>query len=377
MPGRRWQLFVDETGRFADPTCSPAVGGLLVEETAHALPVSALRNALGRAQPLATYPPHATILRSPSAQLAAWMLKGNPTGVSWFVHPVFERSEAVIRKSTTPAASGFLQAIVRASQPDRDLLLECDDELMRTAPGEFAGLRAFAQQCSRQAVKLGADIYQIWGRRGVLAVAAQRPTGALASDASLKVHDDQYLRILTVLLERVISLLREKGGQHSIVVRVSARDLEKTILEGVRLEVRKDHVELCAKFAAEFPWLTTAAKSVEFEARYPEPYDGAVHPGLVLADWIINRCAGFMNHLSWTALKTTATHVLGLPVEGVCLAAQRSLPALAASGPARDFLLATLRGEGTGHLEHLPTGWGRDQAQEWSRAGQALREVIP
>lgn len=363
-----WQLYLDETGSFS-ATDAGTAGGLLVDETDRGLPVAWLREALKLVQPLSDYPPHATDLRNSAGQLAWWMLRGDPLGISWFSRPLFENARLALVRSASPAAQDFLAAVGSSRFPAWPILKRCEQVLLIEAPIELQGLRAFGMRCDRHLSQLLLRLRGAWGGRFICAVAAQLPSSVGDDDAAAR-HPDRYLRAVTLLLERIACLLRKSGQRHRVRVRVSARDLERPAIEGITLEVRRDHLAKCAEAATGVAFEREAMASVIFEPLHPESHDESVHPALVLADALMNRLYGWMRMKTWSSLSGTVLSGFGLPAEAPCLSRSRRLPAFATGGPAHDFLSQVFAGEKP-EATLLPEGWGKDQALRWAEAATA------
>jgi hypothetical protein len=187
------------------------------------------------------------------------------------------------------------------------------------------------------------------------------------------VHADRYLKLLGVLLERVVCLLRGEGALHQVRVRVAARGLDKALQPAAGfLSIRIDHVQLCIDAALRFPWLQEERASVAFEALRPEEFDGGVHPGVVLADFVSNKFFALSSAKSWADLEAGVTRSFGLPADARCGAVGRRLPAVAAAGETRAALVRALAGEAPARSVGSG-GWEQDQSTRWLAAAATPR----
>lgn len=289
--------------------------------------------------------------------------------------PLFERAATAVRASEEPACKAFLAAYPAGGAPagnKREILVAVDDFLRRVAPAEWTGLMDFKRTCDQQFRNLFAALGQAFGRDKMVLVAAASRGGLLDGDSAPQVHADRYLKLLGVLLERVVCLLRGEGALHQVRVRVAARGLDKALQPAAGpVSIRRDHVQQCIDAALQFPWLQKERASVAFEALRPEEFDGGVHPGVVLADFVSNKFFALSNSKSWAELEAGVTRSFTLPADARCGAVDQRLPAVAAAGETRIALVRALTGEAP--ARSLGSGgWEQDQAARWLAAAATL-----
>jgi hypothetical protein len=230
----------------------------------------------------------------------------------------------------------------------------------------------FKRTCDQEFRNLFGVLGQAFGRDKMVLVAAGSRGGPLDGESAPQVHADRYLKLLGVLLERVVCLLRGEGALHQVRVRVAARGLDKALQPAAGfLSIRIDHVQLCIDAALRFPWLQEERASVAFEALRPEEFDGGVHPGVVLADFVSNKFFALSSAKSWADLEAGVTRSFGLPADARCGAVGRRLPAVAAAGETRAALVRALAGEAPARSVGSG-GWEQDQSTRWLAAAATL-----
>lgn len=363
MATRIWQVHLDESGNFESAESPILIAGLLLDSTQYGLPISALQRALRLAAPLLRYPRHAAHARSPAAYLAGYMLDGSPVGIPFFSQPVFEEASAFVRASGTISCKDAVAAISRGVMPSLTVLKQLDAELQAGATLAYSGLVVFKRACDNRMRLILAQLSINAGRDALALVGAGAPPESGESNSG---DPGRYERLLSAVLERIICLLRERGGDHVVHVRVLGRDLSRSA-NGQRVLLGATHVNEAAEAAQSLAWPAGAERSVRFEVWRPQFFNERVHPGLVLADHISNSLfAPSMASSTWRQLTERMIHLLPMPPELPCRSLEIRLPTLAADGPPRERVRRALCGVASSPL--VIRTWREDQAELWAQA---------
>jgi hypothetical protein len=397
VPDTNWQLFIDESGDFDDPDDVVCVAGLFVPLPADDDLEPYLRTRLDEAFPLTTYPQHAAELDVPISRallaLRSPRLEGEPAAV------------ADVRARIAPAIGALLGAddpevlttvgAHRVGVPlTHDRVRWLDIWLRGAAPEAHRELRAVCdeQEEALRAHVLG-DLADLVRRYTTEVLPPSdgnplpaRPVALVAAEASPEGAGPpaaRYLALFELLLERVYAHLREPGGaRHHVLVRTSARDLRFG-------DATNDHrldapdVVRASRRAAGFPFLPAEHlpdRRVWLSALATESFGPAMHPGLVLADYVANRARRALKStpirsMPLAALQQSIERRLGHVDTRLPLRARPTLgplPTVAAGGLARRHVRTCFVGRVAPEpLHHVPR-WASESAQAWEIAARAL-----
>jgi hypothetical protein len=370
-----WTLSIDESGDFAAPDAPVCVAGVLLQEPPTPEADAILRGLLTRVDPLVRYPPHATELRLPAWWVAAWVLA--PAEVR-AAHPRRRTLDAAAawceRAAADPALASMWAALRDGRRPAYTTLATASGWMRRRAADVAADLHGLANDVERRYRLASAALVERFGAGGCLLVAASDRGDATHTPTA----PDRYLALLDVLFERVFALLRARPPERHVVWVVAATRRVQDAALGDR-PLRAQDIGDCVRRAERFPLDAPAGPTdpwVRLLPAMPEAYDERVRPGVVLADFVANRCRGPLASAPWWyALQAQLTDATGLPVEAVprCTAGAGPMPTVAASGEGRARLAETLAGAPTEPWIERAGGWDLEQAQRWARAVEALR----
>lgn len=339
---RRWGLFLDETGNFSIANEPVAVGGFVFEETeVGVLPEDALRNRLRQLEPFNEYPLHATDLRMASS--AVW--------------------RALRGSRPAPSIAAPLRTLcdaVRHLAGDRPALTAANARIAQSHPVEQRAVHDAQTEALRGAAELVRRVSEVSGTDCSAMVASfNRSEPGDASEAPEFEPRDRYLRVLSVLFERIAALLGDEKDVHVVCVRAAQRGLGRDRM----IEVRD--LEAAAQAA-------DARSRIRWEILPPEPYDEKVHPGLVLADVICNSLLP-LRHRTWQSVESWSVRSFGLCTVSPCFSLAMPMPSLTAAGPERTLYRARVANEPF-DVSALPRWWGVEQAERWARVVAATRK---
>lgn len=381
-----WQLFVDESGDDARSEDTFVVAGVLVGS---ALDFSAdLRDALEEAFWGVRYPPHASELCTPAGALIARLEGGRlaePGGsdvLDWI-----EPARQVLLTSTSPLAvelraaleaGGFASRKARypAVQALQAWLREHAHRDPHVAVASGALKELLRGDDARLTTVLGRIADAVGPERCFIVGAAQRVEDVHAEEAGYHAagYRDPYLALLEACLERVVMLLREGEEQHTVQITVAERDVGLP-----RRRLREGDVFGCIDGAMRHPFAPGGEggrHSVQLLVSSIVPFDAAVHPGVVLADFAANRLRWTVRGRPprWRTLTHVARQHFALPLAAVPRAFRERTPApaLGTGGHARRQIRAAFGGEAAQASDFPLDGWVADQVQHWSDLGAAL-----
>lgn len=262
-----WQLFVDETGSFAQHSVVGLVGVLIRAYDSPQLKQT-LRRRIEQAFPLVEYPPHATVLNLPvSRAVYAWPPLPSPLP-----------PDAVETVTMTAASIALLQASNDA--PALDLR-----NRVRARPVEFAGLRPANRWLASKSPPAFALLEKLANAQGSDFSCALADTlgklgpsdrdgafaGAVVSTARGAGPGPRYEQMLRALFGTIATALPKGSQVWTRVARPTFGEwsLSTAALRGVASRAKTEHVE--------------------FVDHPPVGYNEDAHPGLVLADFAANR----------------------------------------------------------------------------------------
>jgi hypothetical protein len=278
------------------------------------------------------------------------------------------------RAAADPALAGMWAALREGRRPAYDTLATASGWMRRRAAEVAADLLGLANDVERRYRLASTALAERFGPAGCLLVAASDRGDATRAPTA----PDRYLALLDVLFERVFALLRARPPERHVVWIVAATRRVRDAALGDR-PLRAQDIGDCVRRAERFPLDAPTGPTdpwVRLLPAMPEAYDERVRPGVVLADFVANRCRGPLASAPWWyALQAQLTDATGLPVEAVprCTAGAGPMPTVAASGEGRTRLAETLAGAPTEPWIEREGGWDLEQAQRWARAVEALR----
>jgi hypothetical protein len=365
-----WLLFLDESGDFSDPVASVCIAGFLLRAEEKGGEDLWLRGLLARRFPEVEYPPHARFLNRDAFHLANWLLRDRPDipGVS---RDSLERLAALLcEKSASRAAMACRGAIDAGKVPRWEDLAELEPELQGALPTEFQTLRGLVDRSRAAIVAVLEEVRARYGDERVFAVAGADTRIREADDGPVR---DRYLALLEVVFERVLALFRkEPPERHKIWVRAAERHV--SLPWGLTLHLRHFDVGQAVRAAERRPPLALspgvgADPHVRLVPMEPPRFDGDVHPGVVIADFLANRMREPLGASSpWREVREAAGGRVALPVETPPrMYPDVSLPTVAADGLPRRAIAAAFEGREPVGLEGA-RGWAKEQAARWVEA---------
>lgn len=362
-----WQLFVDETGNFQSQGDALAVGGWLVEGYASAQLGVVLRNALTTIFAGTAYPVHAAH-HNTSASLLFEPMRTNdfapfPPRFVAAVKPAYD----LLRSSLAPEALAFRATVEKAESVRAVPIAELNAVsrwLKRTAQAEWTRLR---EETDTQAGELGAFLEErlapaLVGRQAI--VAAWKPTrqAPMATDPW---GDADYWELFETMLERALALVAEPDGDANLWVHIAARTSGGA--GTTRLAMAKAN-------AATHPLLRRSKRATVVVALKEQHYNARAHPGLILADFMINRVRHALSGpQSWSNVEASLHRRVGLYAGSTCRLVRRAtrLPAISGTAGDREAVRRASAGEVGPILGESP--WARQQASIWV---DAIREGL-
>jgi hypothetical protein len=224
----RWSFFVDESGDFDDPDDVVVVTGVLMHQRASLQP-HVLKAALRRALPVMPWPPHAWLLNQPAFTAVA-IREIAKTGVAPANAVVSAGMDAwrAMKRSDAEAAQALVQAF-RIGVPDgaRAEIKSLSTALRNADPLAFDILRHYGAEVRALLARLltemahqervAEDTMPVW-----LVLSSETKPGDAVSPTG---DADRFLALLRVVLERLVSLLRYRAGNHEVVIWVSRRNV--------------------------------------------------------------------------------------------------------------------------------------------------------
>jgi hypothetical protein len=383
-----WLLFVDESGNFDGPEGTVCLGGLLVEHGSLQTMGCALRRGIEKAYPHVPYPPHATELNLAAGHLAAWR--------RWPVRSVHaeklrranEEFESAIRtKVLGPLLQGFLNPEGERRRPRFESLEGCDQWLRACAPKALVLLEDVRDSSRLEMVDFLSKASSSFLKRGQRFLL----TGVVECDRhewdGHSASQDRYLALLRTLFEEVFLFLRSgrsgAGGSRTVLVRVASRGIYDAARELTVVDVGEQ-----ARSASSFPLYPPEAglDTVDVEAQIEPKFDGKVHAGVVVADFLSNRLrrAARDGSLGWADVRQAIKCATGLAPDIVPQVDQdrRTKPAVAGQGASWDAITrafaqrmaerADIAGSADSSTSVAP-GWRRDCVESWAELARRIR----
>lgn len=373
---KRWTLYVDESGSFADSEDDVALAGLLVSEDVPGLKPGEVRRSLEAAVPGFPWPWHARLLNSPS-WIALVLADGRiPPGhpdpdMRWLGDAVrrvaerFEREDAATYRAIRRRLSTNDAGSVELGE-----LAVFDDILRRECAVELEALHAHARR-ARVAVK---DFAEGLARRAqesgdsglaMLVCSSETVRADAAGSPESELGDRRYFKLLEVLIDRCASLLTHRGGSHELILDLSERHVIDPGLKAraklIPLHVTRELSALIAKWKS----------SVRIMPAAVTRFDSHVGVRFIVVDFAANR--------GRRALRDLATPLVGVEGEltnDIGLVVRSGTPVcshLAASGDAYALTSKPLD-RSVVPQSILPLGWPRrrwacEQAWQWCWSG--------
>lgn len=372
---RRWNLFVDESGKFSDKGDVVVVAGVLMGGGQPLSDSGLLRGALRKALPTFPWPLHAAHLNLP----VTLALAQHARTVTLPAHPpdglaasqgLTALLEQAVKALNSQASGKVAEAVGRLKEgawPEYDTLKTLDDTLRRGSPSLHDSLR----NLMRQAVAVVSGLLEETVSRAAGEMVLGLVTGgeSCAGDAAppaattpLAVDSGRYGALLECSMERVCELLA-RAGRHEVGVQV----LNRTVLDPVVNRPAQLHVrhlsDLVTRLNQRF------RDRVRLVVHAVSPFSDDAHAALVLADFAANRARRglSMRDRPLSRVEEAVQRATGLPVRS----GDPALSHLAATGWARAHIQA-VRSRVTGTAVPAAPGvsrWAREQALEWDRVG--------
>jgi hypothetical protein len=286
----RWQLFVDETGRFGDVESPVACVGLLLARDHPEAQEHRLRLSLGRIAPQLPWPFHAAHLNLPVYYAL---------GRAAQAHPMDRVVLEGLRERAPELLGSVLDALARGRRPRYELVLQLDrlcaphSRAYEELEKERARFRAAVLRHVRALTGAGPEGTE--GTEGpgrvLLFCAAEASDAAAAPEIPdrFQVDSARYLALLETLLQRVVHVLaRWPGGEvHDVGAQVLTRDVSD-IARGTRRRMCAADIE------AILDRLGDGSERVRVRVEAVPDFTAAVHPMMVVADFAANRSYGVL-----------------------------------------------------------------------------------
>lgn len=374
-----WLLYVDESGDFAGEEGTSVVAGLLLRGEENVEASRALRSELERIFPLSPWPPHASILNQPSSRVYfALQGAGTPGTRRDAALEAIAPAVQAVETSHHETAIAFREAARRREKPSFERLVAVGEVLRNDAPRAWAALRARVEEERHALQAFLAHAAEVAVPDDAVVVAAVARAPEADSEATVgEVRRDAYVDALETLFERTIAFLRDERQTAGTDVRVWASIATRSVgVLGYRtMELDARHVvEIARRASAKLPALGDHVEPRIVPREFVTRYGAAVHPGVVLADYVANAlrfsiATSASDRTPWVGLASRCRERVKLPVSRpVPMLGAARLPTIAVSRFPREAILAALRGEPPSMLEAEPALWAREQASEWISA---------
>jgi hypothetical protein len=391
----QWQLFVDESGRF-DELDTRVVCGLLINAPVNPRADDLLVRAFKEVFVGVAYPPHAYQHNWAAGRLVSLLQSGaRPAPVSEAI--VAGAMGCLEQHDHLTAVQAFRAAVEGEKYPEVEHVKVVDALLEQYATTEHECLKALRDRDRHSMWQLMRQIPALYRTDNVFVVGAAQPIGLKDE------HDhgqDPYLWLLQLLLERVISLLRQRDSASAqrVWVTIARRNVNASLIPGgppqtVQLLLR--HVsDAIALASATPPWPVSSSAdsrralekdSVRLQPRcIPPRYDTNVPAGLVLADFAANRLRWVMERSltkSWKKIERGAASYFALPIAAkpqwaFGIDEIGSLAAIAVPGAPRARIQAAFADCANDDKQHAcEASWIEEATMRWEKAARALRKV--
>jgi len=334
MKELRWQLFVDESGKFLDIEDRSCVFGFLSRVPTQMMEAR-VRKSLEEAFPEIPWPYHANLLN----RTASWLFWAALT-----LSPLTYRAIAVL-SGAPEQAKGLIERIKSAidagEEPAYDDLKRIE-KLFEYVDGyrEFRNAAKERRNAFLSLIRRALEVDAPGSHSAMLTI--------LGTPRGEKIARDSYLSGLTVLLERTAQALALYEGTHVVDLHVATRDVFDPVLER-SVKLNRSHLEFASK-NAHLP-----LDKVRFSLNATLPFRHAT-AGLMIADILCNR-----------AYKTRSQPLdclhRTLDAFGVNTAHDK-FSFFASTGVARDEILRGPHAD-FDKLEAVKPDWAREQAIAW------------
>lgn len=331
----KWQLYVDESGRFSDPGDDVVVAGVLTPDMDAAQPAKLARR-LADAAPL-PWPLHAAYLHRP----AWWLLSLlNPAaGLDRTYPEIYRRAADVLIRSGGEQLLSTLESVRSGVSVDETLIPI--DRMMRHSDRDL--YRAIEDQIAQAQQAIWQVVGSVFAANGNVVLCTEMWRGA-AYDVALDERQREtarYNQLLKGVFERLSGALRALGGTHEVRVQVLTRPVvDRVLAHKVALHFR--HVSSILREA-----LPPDDRFVHIVVDDVPEFNDRAHPALVVADFVANRVRGVTAssaHLAEVERAIRETTHLGTRL-----------------GAGQPTLLAVAGSLGTGE----PAPWAVEQSTEW------------
>ena len=370
MSSNTWQLFVDESGAFEkQPNRPSVVAGLLLQHENHPDLEAALRKKLSDAYPMIPYPPHATDLNMPASRVAACLVweAQSPGKRPASDKATFSACAEAIKsvRSIRHDYKDFLAVVERGGWPTWELLYATTSQMKAET------LPPIRKLMQAQDLHMGKVLDTILKNCPCCTLLASRsglpheqPTGI------------DYMSQLRALFERVLMLLASQDPVPTDLLLHIAERRVPNDRAGVELPIVSRDVQEAWQQAEEALFgqsRNVRLTGVHAVAQLPPAYDGNVHPGVVIADFVSNRLCGPAGDggTSLNSLRSYVRKRTGLPMamnrRGVT--SDDPLPTVTACGRPTEAVRDAYRNLPKGaSVKAVQPRWAREQAVEWIAA---------
>lgn len=373
-----WDVYIDETGNFSRPDERVLVCGILLGREQASLHEEDAAAIFRSAYPGIPVPHHAADMGKVAGLLAAWNAANRPKAAS---HSSFALlAQALDELNTSDQERGAKLAAYRASFLRREmpsskavhavdaiLRAQCASGIRTALQVVEAEARAYAQEVrcgfQRLAPRLGIGPWVVAAGEGCTREAV--PSAAVEPREAH--YQDRYLWLLERLAERVLMLLRRRDGDaRSVNFHVSYRMLDAGGGRTAVLTTR--HVKATLQKAAGLAWplghvgpRPSLSELTHYEAGAPAWFG--------IADFAASRVLQQLK-LSryWPDVVSLVLKTTSLRPELLCSTLNRTCPAIASSGLAREAIEQACAGQheaARGVLAGEQVRWAKAQATVW------------
>jgi hypothetical protein len=354
-----WHLFVDESGDF-DAGQRVVLGGWLLRADGRDVEELKgwLRTNLDACLPLVPYPPHRCECNLVASRVAGLLFRERERPVprlpTYAALAVLPAVSLLLANRAAPSVAPMLAAIDAGKWPDYDALKACSDWLQIEDAGLAARLRA-QHAWEDQALFEGVGSVS---EANAFAIASFDVEPDAWSDPTAR-----YLALLDALFERVLLFFRDRPAETRVWAHVLVRDIARPRLPDGQLMPADVGASVERARAT-----MGACPAVSITPSQPQRWNQGVHPGLVYADWIVNKLRFGLSGADaarWIAVAALAKFHVAFSAEG-SRAGERK-PAFVVEGAPAQAIRAARGADPRAALVvgAFPMQWGVDQANAW------------
>jgi hypothetical protein len=362
----RWDLFIDESGDFADLDDEVVVAGLLIHGDTPGSNPAQLRRSLQAAAPDLPWPLKASDLNLPVLFALARTARSGPT-------PCRDDAIAAVVARLRQSAAVDVETLIGELRAGRRAPYDALARLEQVARQDWAQYQALRSLAGESAVQIGrliralADQTQATPSPVLLAACGETARGDISpsAPAGTDAETRRYLDLLRWVVSRAADIVARFDGKQHIHLHVLDRWVGEEILgQTRRAPLHLRHVSPLVR-EVERAFSTDSATRLSIKLDQISVYDERMHPALVLADFVANRVRRSLRHPAGRlALIESA---LLAEVHCTVRSGEPAASHLAAAGWAQESIEQVRQGnpDVAGAPPARSRDWAVEQASEW------------